>query len=86
MISNTRIEELKVYLYNDFLVDNVEVDSGKFDDIYECLGLFLTARQTIEKLIEDGERLANAAIDEFYSSAANEAVKQHATLMKELGR
>lgn len=49
MIMNSRIQELKNYIYNDFLVDNVNVDGRAFDDIYDCLSELLELRVELDR-------------------------------------
>jgi len=71
MITDDRINVLRQYVYDEFLVDNIDVKYRICEDIYLALGELKTMHKAIKqqgsildsreeliiKLIEDGERL-----------------------------
>ena len=58
-VSDAKIQELKNYVYNEFLVDNVDVDYEKCTAIYDCLSELQMHREmtglTIETTLQGGE-------------------------------
>ena len=60
MITDSRLRYLISYVYNDFLVDNIEVDGQAFNDIQESLLELQRLRQQNAELIANSKRLAKA--------------------------
>lgn len=53
MISNSRLNDIKNYVYNEFLVDNVNVDFEKCKDVFDCLSELQYRRAKDAKEMQD---------------------------------